>query len=55
MPNNENLKNRIEIIKNDIADIKEYLNSDFYLNCIRLHNKMLDLEKQLKVLENECN
>lgn len=47
------LEEKIWEIKSKIADITEYISSDFCTNCVAMYKKREQLEKQLKDLENE--
>jgi hypothetical protein len=49
------LEEKIWEIKNKIADIREYISSDFCTNCIEMYKRREVLEQQLKDLENERN
>ena len=49
----ENLDVRIWEIKNKIADVIEYISSDFCTNCVEMYKQRELLEQQLKELENE--
>lgn len=51
----ENLDIKIWEIKNKIADVKEYIVSDFCTNCVEMYKQRELLEQQLKDLENERN
>lgn len=55
MSHQENLEERIWKIKSKIADVREYISSDFCCNCIDMYNQIAILEQQLKELENERN
>lgn len=48
-----NLDEKIWEIKNKIADVREYISSDFCSNCIEMYKQRELLEQQLKELENE--
>ena len=50
---NQDLERKIWEIKNKIADIREYISSDFCTNCIDMYNQRKILEKKLEELENE--
>lgn len=50
---NLNLDEKIWTIKNKIADVREYISSDFCTNCIAMYNELKTLEQQLRDLENE--
>lgn len=52
---NQKLDERIWEIKNQIADIREYISSDFCNNCVEMYKQKELLEKQLQELENERN
>lgn len=51
----ENLDAKIWEIKNKIADIREYISSDFCNNCVAMYKQKELLEKELKELEDERN
>jgi hypothetical protein len=51
----ENLDVKIWEIKNKIADIREYISSDFCNNCVTMYKKREILEKELRALEDERN
>ncbi len=55
MLNESDLDVKIWTIKNKIADIKEYISSDFCTNCVEMYKQRKVLEQELKVLENERN
>jgi hypothetical protein len=42
-------------IKNKIADITEYISSDFCTNCVQMYKQREVLEKELKELESTKN
>ena len=48
-----NLDEKIWEIKNKIADVREYISSDFCSNCIEMYKQRELLEQRLKELENE--
>jgi hypothetical protein len=50
---NQDLERKIWEIKNKIADIREYISSDFCTNCIDMYNQRKIWEKKLEELENE--
>lgn len=49
------LATKIWEIKNKIADIREYISSDFCVNCVEMYKQREVLEQQLKDLEHERN
>jgi hypothetical protein len=49
---NENLDGKIWEIKNRIADITEYISSDFCTNCVEMYKEKETLLAELKSLEN---
>ena len=55
MRNEPSLDEKIWEIKNKIADIREYISSDFCKNCVTMYKQQEVLEKQLKELEDERN
>jgi len=55
MPNVPDLDVKIWEIKNKIADIREYISSDFCNNCVEMYKQREILEKELKELEDERN
>lgn len=52
---NQDLERKIWEIKNKIADIREYISSDFCTNCIEMYKTRSLLELELEKLENERN
>ena len=44
---------KIKEIKDEIADTREYISSDFCTNCISMYDKIKVLEQALVELENE--
>ena len=50
-----NLDEKIWEIKNKIADVREYISSDFCNNCIEMYKQREVLEQQLKKLEQELS
>ena len=52
---NENLslEEKIKNLKDKIADIRDYISSDFCNKCIDCYNEIKFLDQQLKELENE--
>jgi hypothetical protein len=55
MQNEQSLDEKIWEIKNKIADIREYISSDFCTNCVTMYKQREVLEKELKELEDERN
>jgi hypothetical protein len=55
MLNESDLDVKIWTIKNKIADIREYISSDFCTNCVTMYKQREVLEKELKELEDERN
>lgn len=55
MSNNESLEEKIRNLKDKIADVRDYISSDFCTNCIEMYNQRHILEQQLKDLEDERN
>ena len=53
MLNDPNLDEKIWTIKNKIADLRDYISSDFCTHCARMYDQIAELEKELGVLENE--
>ena len=49
------LNERIREIKDEIADTRDYISSDFCVNCINMYDKIRILEQALADLENERN
>lgn len=47
------LDEKIREIKDQIADCKDYISSDFCTSCMEMYKKIAILEQQLKYLENE--
>lgn len=52
---NLSLEEKIQKLKDRIADSREYISSDFCTNCINIYKQIEDLQKQLNDLENERN
>lgn len=52
---NQNLDEKIKNLKDKIADIREYISSDFCTNCIDMYKQRTLLELELEQLENERN
>ena len=52
---NQSLEEKIRNLKDKIADIREYISSDFCTNCIDMYKKRTLLELELEQLENERN
>jgi hypothetical protein len=52
---NQNLDEKIKNLKDKIADIREYISSDFCTNCVDMYKKRNILELELEQLENERN
>lgn len=51
----KNVEEKIKEIKDEIADTREYISSDFCTNCISMYDKIKVLERALVELENERN
>lgn len=49
------IEEKIKEIKDEIADTREYICSDFCKNCMSMYDKIRILEEALRVLENERN
>ena len=49
------INEKIKEIKDEIADTREYISSDFCTNCINMYDKIKVLEQALVELENERN
>jgi hypothetical protein len=52
---NLNLEEKIQKLKDRIADCREYISSDFCNNCISIYKEIEVLRKELNDLENERN
>jgi hypothetical protein len=50
---NQSLDEKIKNLKDKIADIREYISSDFCTNCIDMYKQRTLLELELEQLENE--
>ena len=50
-----NLENKIWNTKNQIYETREYISSDYCIQCGIMYERLSILEEHLKVLENECN
>jgi hypothetical protein len=55
MKQNLSIAEKIQNLKDRIADSREYISSDFCTNCIAIYKQIETLEKELKDLENERN
>jgi hypothetical protein len=53
MNQNLSLEERIQKIKDQITDTREYISSDFCTECVLMYERILQLEKDLKDLQNE--
>lgn len=51
MLNESDLDAKIWTIKNKIADIKEYISSDFCNNCVEMYKQKKILEQELENLQ----
>lgn len=51
----ESLDEKIKNLKDKIADMRDYISSDFCTNCITIYSNIKVLENQLVDLENERN
>ena len=49
------IETKIWEIKNKIADIREYISSDFCNNCVEMYKQRTVLEQELKELESQRN
>lgn len=49
------LEEKIKEIKDEIADTREYISSDFCTNCVSMYDKIKILELALAELQNERN
>lgn len=52
---NQSLEEKIKKLRDRIADIREYISSDFCKNCVEMYKQRSLLELELKQLENERN
>jgi hypothetical protein len=52
---NLNLEEKIQKLKDRIADCREYISSDFCTNCISIYKEIEVLKQELSDLENERN
>jgi hypothetical protein len=50
---NETLDEKIKKIKDKIAECRDYISSDFCVRCSEMYRRIDELEKVLRVLENE--
>lgn len=48
-----NLNEKIKNLKDKLADIRDYISSDFCERCIEMYEQRDKLTKELKDLENE--
>ncbi len=46
---------KIRELKEKIADLKEYISSDFCKNCVSIYNEINKYEQEIKSLENDQN
>lgn len=51
---NLNLDEKIKKIKDRISECIDYINSDFCLRCVEMHQEIDQLQKELQELNNEC-
>ncbi len=51
----ENLEIKIRNLKDKIADVRDYISSDFCTNCIEMYKQRTLLELELEQLEHERN
>lgn len=52
---NKSVEEKIWEIKNKIADVRDYISSDFCTSCIEMYRQREILEKELRELEDERN
>lgn len=52
---NQSLEEKIKKLRDRIADIREYISSDFCKNCVEMYQQRSLLELELEQLENERN
>lgn len=50
---NLNLDEKIQKIKDRIADARDYISSDLCSRCVDVYQEIEELEKELQSLENE--
>lgn len=48
-----NLENRIWTLKNEIHETREYISSDYCVQCSKMYAKLYNLEQELAELQNE--
>jgi|LakMenEpi03Aug12_release.lakeMendotaPanAssembly.Ray.scaffolds.fasta_scaffold1829417_2 hypothetical protein len=53
--NKLNLEEKIKKLKDQIADCREYISSDFCNNCQTMYKKIEEYEKELTQLKAELN
>jgi hypothetical protein len=53
MKQNLSQEEKIQKIKDQIADARDYISSDFCTECVSMYNRIKDLEKTLEALQNE--
>lgn len=51
----EDLEEKIRNLKDRIADIKDYTDSDFCIQCINAHEEILSLQEELNKLYDTKN
>lgn len=53
MKPNDSLEEKIRKIKDRLAECRDYISSDFCIQCIEIHKEIDKLEEVLRILQNE--
>ena len=51
----DSIEQQIKDLKDKIADVREYIGSDFCTNCVEMYKQREILEKELRALDDERN
>ena len=51
----DSIEQQIKDLKDKIADVRDYIGSDFCTNCVEMYQQREVLEQQLKKLEQELS
>ena len=51
----DSIEQQIKDLKDKIADVRDYISSDFCTNCVEMYKQREILEKELRALEDERN
>jgi hypothetical protein len=55
MNHQKSLDEKIRNLKDRIADARDYISSDFCIQCVEVYKQIAVLEQEIKRLENERN